>query len=115
MKNNGIHTESLKQAILPQYKSVRQFSGVMGIPYSTLVTALERGVDGMAYATVIRMCEKLSLNPVDFSPIEEGNDLSSQISTRKVMSRYNVLNKAGKKKILDIMEDYGKIDEYRNS
>ena len=105
MKNNGIHTESLKQAILTQYKSVRQFSGVMGIPYSTLVTALERGVDGMAYATDIR-------------PGRSGlrrHDLSSQISTRKVMSRYNVLNKAGKKKILDIMEDYGKIDEYRNS
>ena len=47
MKNTGIHTESLKEAILAQYKSVRQFSGVMGIPYSTLVTALERGVDGM--------------------------------------------------------------------
>ena len=109
MKNTGIHTESLKEAILAQYKSV------MGIPYSTLVTALERGVDGMAYATVIRMCEKLSLNPVDFTPIEEGNELSSQISTRKVMGRYNALNKAGRKKILDIMEDYGKIDEYRNS
>ena len=31
------------------------------------------------------------------------------------MGRYNALNKAGRKKILDIMEDYGKIDEYRNS
>mgnify|MGYP007067574773 CR=1 FL=1 len=32
--------EILKAEILKQYKSVRQFALEMGIPYSTLVTAL---------------------------------------------------------------------------
>ena len=32
--------EILKTEILSQYKSVRQFAIEMGIPYSTLVTAL---------------------------------------------------------------------------
>ena len=41
----------------------------MDIPYSTLVTALERGIEGMAYSTVIRIYDALSLNPVDFSPL----------------------------------------------
>ena len=59
--------EILKQEILRQYKSVRQFAMEMEIPYSTLVTALDRGIEGMAYGTVIRMCDRLSLNPVDFS------------------------------------------------
>ena len=58
--------EILKREILRQYRSVRQFAMEMGIPYSTLVTALERGIEGMAYGTVIKMCDKLSLNPVDF-------------------------------------------------
>ena len=58
--------EILKREILRQYRSVRQFALEMNIPYSTLVTALERGIEGMAYGTVIRMCDKLSLNPVDF-------------------------------------------------
>ncbi|MEI3211518.1 MAG: hypothetical protein V8S42_03765 [Lachnospiraceae bacterium] len=62
--------EILKAEILKQYKSVRQFALEMGIPYSTLVTALDRGIEGMAYGTVIRMCDKLSLNPVDFSSLE---------------------------------------------
>ena len=105
--------EILKDVILSRYKSIRQFSTAMNIPYSTLITALERGVDGMAYSTVIRICEALSLNPLDFSPLEEGNTLSSQISTRRVMDKYWKLNKAGKKKVLDIMEDYTKISEYR--
>lgn len=32
----------LKKEILNQYKSIRQFALEMGIPYSTLVTALYR-------------------------------------------------------------------------
>ena len=112
--DSKMKAEILKKVILSRYKSIRQFSTAMNIPYSTLITALERGVDGMAYSTVIRICEALSLNPLDFSPLEEGNTLSSQISTRRVMDKYWKLNKADKKKVLDIMEDYTKISEYRD-
>lgn len=63
--------EILKAEILKQHKSVRQFAIEMSIPYSTLVTALDRGIEGMAYGTVIRMCDKLNLNPVDFTPINQ--------------------------------------------
>ena len=107
--------EILKGVILSRYKSIRQFAVEMNIPYSTLITALERGVDGMAYSTVIRICEALSLNPLDFSPLEEGNSVSSQITTRKVMDRYWVLNKAGRKRILEIMDDYTHIPDYKEA
>ena len=105
--------EILKGVILSRYKSIRQFAVAMNIPYSTLITALERGVDGMAYSTVIRICEALSLNPLDFSPLEEQDTLSSQITTRRVMDRYWKLNKSGRKKVLDIMDDYLRIPEYQ--
>ena len=51
--------EILKREILRQYRSIRQFALELNIPYSTLVTALERGIEGMAYGTVIKMCDKL--------------------------------------------------------
>ena len=105
--------EILKQEILKQYKSVRQFAIEMGIPYSTLVTALDRGIEGMAYGTVIRMCDKLSLNPVDFSPLEMGDDLGERILENKVMQDYVRLNKKGRKKILELMEDYVQLEKYR--
>ena len=105
--------EILKGVILSRYKSIRQFAVAMNIPYSTLITALERGVDGMAYSTVIRICEALSLNPLDFSPLEEQDSLSSQITTRRVMDRYWKLTKSGRKKVLDIMDDYLRIPEYQ--
>ena len=105
--------EILKGVILSRYKSIRQFAVEMGIPYSTLITALERGVDRMAYSTVIRICEALSLNPIDFSPLDEEDALSSQIATKRVMERYWKLNKAGRKRILDIMDDYLLIPDYQ--
>lgn len=106
-------TEILKKTILAQYKSVRQFAVKTGIPYSTLVTALDRGIEGMGYETVIRMCDTLSLNPVDFQPLQSGDRLSQQIETRRVMSLYNRLNEEGRRRVMDILGDYAKIDIYR--
>ena len=95
--------EILKAEILKQYKSVRQFAIEMEIPYSTLVTALDRGIEGMAYGTVIKMCDRLNLNPVDFTPL----------SQNRVMQYYVKLNKVGRKKALELMEDYAQLDKYK--
>ena len=105
--------EILKKEILKQYRSVRKFSLEMKIPYSTLVTALERGIEGMAYGTVIKMCDKLNLNPVDFAPIEKDATLGAQILENRVMQNYMKLNLEGRDKILDLMEDFVQIDKYK--
>lgn len=105
--------EILKKEILRQYRSVRQFAMEMGIPYSTLVTALERGIEGMAYGTVIKMCDKLSLNPVDFTPLEKDVSLGARLLENHVMSNYMKLNQMGRDKILELMDDFVQIDKYR--
>ena len=107
--------EILKAEILKQYKSVRQFAIDMEIPYSTLVTALDRGIEGMAYGTVIRICDKLSLNPVDFSSSEKGEVLGEKLLENRVMQYYIQLNKRGRKKILEMMEDYVQLDKYKEA
>lgn len=105
--------EVLKKEILSQYKSVRQFALEMNIPYSTLVTALDRGIEGMAYGTVIKICDKLNLNPVDFSSLEKGADLGGKILENRVMQSYLQLNKKGRKKILELMEDLSELEKYQ--
>ena len=107
--------EILKAEILKKYKSVRQFTIDMEIPYSTLVTALDRGIEGMAYGTVIRICDKLSLNPVDFSSLEKGEVLGEKLLENRVMQYYIQLNKRGRKKILEMMEDYVQLDKYKEA
>ena len=104
--------EVLKVEILRQYKSVRQFALEMKIPYSTLVTALDRGIGGMAYGTVIMICDKLNLNPVDFTSLEEGQDLGERIVENRVMRDYLKLNKVGRKKVLDYMGDLALLGKY---
>ena len=103
--------EILKKEILRQYRSVRQFAMEMNIPYSTLVTALERGIEGMAYGTVIKMCDKLSLNPVDFSSLERDASLGAQLLENRVMQNYVKLNQTGRDKILELMDDFVQIDK----
>ena len=105
--------EILKKEILRQYRSVRQFALEMGIPYSTLVTALERGIEGMAYGTVIRMCGKLNLNPIDFTSLERDTTISEQLLENRVMQYYVKLNQNGRDKILELMDDFVQIDKYK--
>ena len=105
--------EILKQEILKQYRSVRQFAMELEIPYSTLVTALERGIEGMAYGTVIKMCDKLSLNPVDFTSLEEDASLGAQLLENRVMQYYMKLNQEGRDKVLDLMDDFVQIEKYQ--
>ncbi len=105
--------EILKLEILKQYRSVRQFAIEMEIPYSTLVTALERGIEGMAYGTVIKMCDKLSLNPVDFTSLEADATLGAQLLENRVMQYYMKLNPMGRDKILELMDDLVQIEKYK--
>ena len=92
--------EILKKEILRQYRSVRQF-------------AMERGIEGMAYGTVIKMCDKLSLNPVDFSSLERDASLGAQLLENRVMQNYVKLNQTGRDKILELMDDFVQIDKYK--
>ena len=105
--------EILKKEILSQYRSLRQFAIEMNIPYSTLVTALDRGIEGMAYGTVIRMCDKLSLNPIDFSSLDRDTSVSEQLLENRVMQYYTKLNKEGREKILDLMDDFVQMRKYK--
>lgn len=104
--------EKLREQILKQYKSVRQFCIKMEIPYSTLSTAFERGIGGMAYDTVIKMCEDLSISPIDFTELYTDEPVSEQLLENKIMQRFVGLNKRGRMRIVEQMDDYLKLEKY---
>jgi hypothetical protein len=54
-------TTLIKNEIKAQYKTVRKFSEVSGIPYSTLSNALSKGVGGTSYDTVVKICKILNI------------------------------------------------------
>lgn len=58
-------TPIIKKNIKTKYKSVRRFSEALGVPQSTVVSALKKGVSGTAFDTVCRMCSLLDIKLVD--------------------------------------------------
>ena len=55
----------LRNLILDRYTSLRQFANDAGIPYSTLMTLLSRGVGGASFDIVIRICKILEVDPLE--------------------------------------------------
>jgi len=105
--------EILKSEILKKNKSVRAFCMKLGIPYSTLATALDRGIDGMAYGTVIKMCDDLMLSPIDFAELNKRSTArNATIYQHQLQKKILKLNKKGIEKIIDIVDDLTQIPRY---
>lgn len=53
----------LRLLILERYPSLRQFALAAGVPYSTLLTLLTRGVGGASFDVIMQICNQLGLDP----------------------------------------------------
>lgn len=84
-------TELIRREISLQYKSTRQFALYVGIPLSTITSALKKGVGGMSYDSVVKICEALGIQKLTtFSPGYASADM------RALMEAYGELDKAGR-------------------
>ena len=54
-------TALIRNEIKAQYSSIRKFSEVSGIPYSTLSNALSKGIGGTSYDTVVKIFKLLNI------------------------------------------------------
>lgn len=55
--------QKLRNLILDRYASLRQFSMEVGIPYSTLMTLLSRGIGGASFDVIMQICNALQIDP----------------------------------------------------
>ena len=53
----------LRNLILDNYPSLRQFALESDIPYSSLMTILSRDVGGASFDVVMQICKKLQIDP----------------------------------------------------
>lgn len=72
--------EQLKQEILSRYKSIRAFTTAIDIPYSTLDSALKRGISNAGISTMIKVFNALDL---DVEGIAVGTLLAKNTDTQK--------------------------------
>lgn len=54
--------EQLKEIILERFKSVRAFTQVVGVPYSTMDSALKRGITNAGIGTMLKVFAALELD-----------------------------------------------------
>ena len=57
--------QRLRNLILDQYPSLRNFSQEAGVPYSTLMTLLSRDIGGASFDVVVLICKKLNIDPFE--------------------------------------------------
>lgn len=104
-------SEKLKNAILENYKSIREFSKVVNIPNSTIVSAIDNGIGGMAVDKVIKICEALHLDVKTFdkAPISK-YDLTNEETN--LINVFNKLNNIGKSEAIKRITELTLIDKY---
>lgn len=85
-------TALIKSEIKRQFRSVRQFSIHIGVPQSTIVTALQKGINGTAFETVMMMCKVLNIKPFESS--EAAVFLNAEY--RELIERYANLDEDGR-------------------
>ncbi len=76
--------EKLKDFILSKYRSLREFTQEIDMPYSTMTTILKRGIDNSNVQNIIKICQALEIKADDLAegnivPIERHNTDSVRI------------------------------------
>ena len=76
--------EMLKSFILTKYRSLREFTQEIGMPYSTMTTIIKRGIDNSNVQNIIKICQALGISTDDLAEgkivsIEKTDDDSTKI------------------------------------
>lgn len=94
--------QELKELILSKYGSVREFSKVLDMPYSTIDSIFKRGVENASVANIIRICEKLSISADGLAEgkiiLRTSGDLTDE--ELELLKLYRQMNTEGRKLLL---------------
>lgn len=87
-------TTLIKSEIKKQYGSLWKFSQSSGIPYSTITSMINRGLNGTAYGLVMRVCKLLNIKQVYDSDLilfnEEFYDIYTKLTQLDDMGVHTV-------------------------
>lgn len=92
-------TKLIKKEIKRQFRSVRQFSMYIGVPQSTIVTALQKGIGGTSFETIMKICDVL-----DIKLIAGDSPVFLDGENRALLERYSRLDAEGKKAVRAVAE-----------
>lgn len=101
--------EELKELIISRYKSLRQFSIEIEMPYSTIDTMLKRGVGKAGILNVIKICQALAIDTDALADgkIEERkvNDEAVTLREKSLLKKYRSIDMNGKETVDYVLND----------
>ena len=92
-------TNIVRDEISRQYKSVRQFAFAVGIPLSTINSALHNGIGGSSFDTVMRICKILGIKAMS-----DDAALYLTDDTERLLTQYAKLDDYGRHTISSVMQ-----------
>ncbi|MDK0979392.1 XRE family transcriptional regulator [Clostridium perfringens] len=108
-------TEKLKHIILSKYNSIREFSKIVEIPSTTLTSALDKGIGGMAVDRIIKICDVLNIDVKTFEPLENMSKDTNNYSEEEQqhIEDFRKLNNLGKNKVINYTKDLIEMPKYQ--
>lgn len=84
--------EYIKRLIASSGHTAKSFAQSINLPYSTLLSMLNRGLDGASVHNVIRICKALSITVEDLQRVEDTDEIPIPFyinkHEKKVISQY---------------------------
>ena len=109
----------LKELILNKYKSLREFTLKIEMPYSTFDTILKRGVDKANIINILKICDELSISAdklangiIEYN--EKTNDNLS-MEEKSLLDTFNKLNDLGRKEAHKRVSELTHISAYTSN
>ncbi len=92
-------TTIVREEISRQYRSVRQFAFAVGIPLSTINSALHNGVGGSSFDTVMQICKVLGIKAM-------ADDAAFYLTddTEKLLTEYAKLDEYGRHTLATVLQ-----------
>jgi len=81
--------EKLKNYILERYRSIREFTIAIDMPYSTLKGVLTRGIDNSSVGVIFKICKALNISP---DALAEGEIVPKSSHRDKVIDAIQNIN-----------------------
>lgn len=89
----------IKKNIKSKYSSTRKFAEELGIPQTTIVSAVKNGVGGTAFTTVCKMCKALGIKIVNgIYPVAVTD------TTRQLIEKLSKLDEKGIHTVATVLE-----------
>ena len=92
--------EELRKLITDKFGSIRQFSIEIDLPYTTVLSILDRGVMNAKVLNVLKMCETLGIDPEALGD----NKIIFVKNSSNIMKIYERLSKPRKNKVYSFAE-----------